>query len=87
MDCRSERPDTECGPSALINPGDPGLLASSPQHSPLCLHTLISLVSVQRTGISQSVHLILYLPIAPSQKPEILLESAREIRGSESANS
>lgn len=42
----------------LINPGDPGLLAASPQHVLLCLHTLISLVSVQnvpRTGISESM--------------------------------
>lgn len=42
----------------LINPGDPSLLAASPQHVLLCLHTLISLVSVQnvpRTVISESV--------------------------------
>lgn len=42
----------------LINPGDPGLLAASPQHVSLCLHTLISLVSVQnvpRTVISESM--------------------------------
>ncbi|TNN58913.1 hypothetical protein EYF80_030826 [Liparis tanakae] len=77
----------------LINPGDPGLLAASPQHVPPCLHTLISFVSVQnvpRTVISESMRPPVpsfILPVPPSQKREILLESVREIRGSESANS
>lgn len=42
----------------LINPGAPRLLPASPQHVSLCLHTLISLVSVQnvpRTVISESM--------------------------------
>lgn len=53
----------------LINPGDPGLLAASPQHFQLCLHTLISLVSVQnvpRMVISPSMCLSVPSFIFPS---------------------
>lgn len=92
-DQRAKTPSVVHQQLFLINPGDPGLLAASPQHVLLCLHTLISLVSVQnvpRNGdlwINVPLSPILYLLIPLSQKPEILLESVREIRGSESAYS
>lgn len=57
-DQRAQTPSVVHQQLFLINPGDPGLLATSPQLVLLCLHTLISSVSVQnvpRMVISESV--------------------------------
>lgn len=50
-----------------INPGDPGLLAASPQHVSLCLHTLISFVSVQECP--EDGDLCINVPLSPILYP------------------